>query len=312
MNRRDFFRLAALSGGASTLGFTSWRASAVSDTLKLKKKGSLHYIVFGDWGAGSPLQRDVAAAMVNYCRHASPKVDFAIAAGDNFYNSGISGITDVQWQTKFEKMYPIKAMNFPFYAVLGNHDWGGNPAGQISYMLERSRWRMEGFYYQISAPQQLADFFFVDTNLWLPQFGSENLSKKQTQWLDKALSESQARWKFCIGHHPPYTDGVHTKDKDPGIVRETLVPLLDKYGVHTLYGGHDHDLQHIQIEGKKTHFVVSGGGGGKLRKRETHQYGPFYQDMTGGVLAVQVAETIQSKFVAQDGSILHEWEQQAI
>ncbi len=309
MNRRDFLRLAAISGGASALALTPWRRLAFSDPAVKTQTETLHFLVFGDWGANSSLQRDVAAAMVTYCQKAKQKVDFAISTGDNFYDNGISGTSDAQWQTKFEEMYPIRAMNFPFYAVLGNHDWRGNPTSQISYVLESSRWRMKGFYYQVSAPQKFADFFFFDSDLWLPQTKSENLGAKQTQWLETAFAASEARWKFCICHHPPYSDGIHYLEKDAGIVRDILGPLLDKYNVHSLYCGHDHDLQHIEIAGKKTHFVVSGAAGASMRPRVANQYGPFYKDMTGGFLAVELGETMKSKFIAKDGAILHEWEQ---
>jgi hypothetical protein len=89
------------------------------------------------------------------------------------------------------------------------------------------------------------------------------------------------------------------------------VPLLDKHGVDALYSGHDHDLQHIQIDGKKTNFVVSGAAGAGMRPRATHQYGPFYKDLTGGFLAVELGQTMKSKFISHDGAVLHKWEQQA-
>ncbi|MBL9107498.1 MAG: metallophosphoesterase [Myxococcales bacterium] len=49
--------------------------------------------------------------------------DFGILLGDNFYVSGVSGVSgvdDPQWQDKFE--LPYSDLTFPIYAVLGNHD----------------------------------------------------------------------------------------------------------------------------------------------------------------------------------------------
>jgi tartrate-resistant acid phosphatase type 5 len=47
---------------------------------------------------------------------------FAVMLGDNLYKTGVSGVDDPQWQTKFEQPYADLA--FPFHPVYGNHDYG--------------------------------------------------------------------------------------------------------------------------------------------------------------------------------------------
>jgi tartrate-resistant acid phosphatase type 5 len=41
---------------------------------------------------------------------------------DNFYDEGVDSLDDEQFQTKFE--LPYADIDFPFWVVLGNHDYG--------------------------------------------------------------------------------------------------------------------------------------------------------------------------------------------
>ncbi len=43
-------------------------------------------------------------------------------------------------------------------------------------------------------------------------------------------------------------------------VGAALKPLMDRYGVHAYLCGHEHNLQHLHVDGESTHYVVSGGG----------------------------------------------------
>lgn len=58
----------------------------------------------------------------------------------------------------------------------------------------------------------------------------------QAVWIEKELSQSKAKWKFAVLHFPPY----FPEDSDPQI-RETWVPLFDKYHVDFVLSGHVHD-----------------------------------------------------------------------
>ena len=60
---------------------------------------------------------------------------------------------------------------------------------------------------------------------------------------------------FAIGHHPIYSAGDH--GDHPGLLAKFL-PLFQKHSVASYIAGHDHDLQHIQMQG--FNYVVSGAG----------------------------------------------------
>lgn len=72
-----------------------------------------------------------------------------ISTGDNFYESGVDSISDDKWQTTFEAIYDAPALQVPWYAVLGNHDYGGSAQAQIDYSKKSRRWTMPDRYFQI-------------------------------------------------------------------------------------------------------------------------------------------------------------------
>jgi hypothetical protein len=61
-------------------------------------------------------------------------------------------------------------------------------------------------------------------------------------------------------HHPPYSTGPHTED-EAGL-RETVVPLFERYGVDMVFAGHDHSYERSFCGGR--YYIVTGGGGAPL------------------------------------------------
>mgnify|MGYP006142918743 CR=1 FL=1 len=51
-------------------------------------------------------------------------VKFVLAAGDNFYPAGVSGLNDPVWETEWGQMYKGLPTGTPWYSVVGNHDYG--------------------------------------------------------------------------------------------------------------------------------------------------------------------------------------------
>ena len=45
--------------------------------------------------------------------------------GDNFYDSGVTSVTDPLWKTDYFNLYPLSkpALQVPWYAIVGNHDY---------------------------------------------------------------------------------------------------------------------------------------------------------------------------------------------
>ncbi len=247
-----------------------------------EKPDGLTFLLLGDWGRkGEPDQAAVARQMGICGKKIEAK--FVVAVGDNFYEDGVASVTDAHWQKSFEKVYTAPALDVPWWAVLGNHDYHGNCNAQIEYThsskakASSRRWNMPARYYprteKINAAKgdaaNAVDFFYIDTT---PMAGldagemtshgnvkSQDLTK-QMAWLQSALAASTAPWKIAVGHHPIYSGGEH--GDTPYLVKHVL-PLLEKHGVQVYFHGHDHDLQHLQA-GKVNLFCT--GGGSRPRK----------------------------------------------
>jgi predicted phosphodiesterase len=154
------------------------------------------------------------------------------------------------------------------FPVIGNHE-------------KNAHWYYD--YFDLPKPEYYytftcgnAQFFMIDSNKDCGP-GSE-----QYKWLEKALAESKATWKFTAHHHPCFSSdeddyGDHLKGKpdepfdwgDTNVRR--LVPLYEKYGVDIAFAGHIHSyertwpiLQMTINQQKGVRYIVSGGGGGGL------------------------------------------------
>lgn len=219
----------------------------VSLTLP-NKKDSVKFLAIGDTGTGTKQQNELAKQMVDY-RAVFP-YEFAIMMGDNMY-----GAEDPKdFNAKFADVY--KALidgGVKFYASLGNHD----ESNQRMYEL----FNMEGKeYYRFKR----GDVAFYSLN-------SNYMDKAQLDWLAGELGKDNARWKIAYFHHPPYSSGgAHGSSTG---LRETIEPILMRYGVDVVFTGHEHFYERIKPQ--KGIFYFVNGAGGKLRKGDVKQGSPL-------------------------------------
>ena len=222
----------------------------------------IHVVAFGDYGTGSSNQAAVARAIAQ--RNASMPFDLGITLGDNFYLCGVRSVSDPKWKSRWEDFYT--PLGFPFYAALGNHDYGhppiicpfgkSSPDAEVAYTAHSKSWHMPARYYSFKAGPVL--FIAIDTEGW---------SAEQLQWIQTTLASSandpDIKWRIVYGHHPIYTSGVHLNERRISQLREQLLPVLKAGHVDAYICGHDHDLEHLRAGGIE--FLICGGGGAKLR-----------------------------------------------
>ncbi len=231
------------------------------------------FFVIGDWGrGGAHHQTAVAAAMAGAAAVRDPR--WIISAGDNFYESGVTGVDDPQWQSSFERVYHQPSLQRPWQVVLGNHDYRGDVAAQIAYSAHSARWRLPARHYTRTLPLgdgTAAEVFFLDTSPFIRKYlgtptrivGQDPAA--QLAWLRGRLAASQARWKIVVGHHPVFTARGGAGHDQPDLIA-LLAPVLRAGGVRVYLNGHDHTMQFTELDGLA--YVTSGSGS------ETYTPGP--------------------------------------
>jgi len=245
----------------------------------------LNFFTLGDWGAVNSDQHNVAEQLNIFAEKLN--MEFLLALGDNFYDTGVTSEKDPQWTKTYEDVYNFTSLQKPWYALLGNHDHYGNASAQIDFYNDHldKRWIMPDYWYTKNftvAEGSVMEVVFIDTVLLAPnatfevlrqniQEGrvteeyAEKLEKslsvlqaradEQLVWIEQTLKASKAEWLFVAGHYPIYSGGEHGNTKE---LDENLMPLLEKYKVDAYLCGHDHTLQHLQSNGVE--YYVSGNG----------------------------------------------------
>lgn len=209
--------------------------------------------------------------------------NFIVHAGDIVDN----GNEKFHWTERFFKKGQKTMSRYPMFTALGNHE--NDSHFYYDYMANPE----PEYYYTINYGN--AQFFFIDTNRDVSE-GSE-----QYLWLEGALANSKAKWKFVVHHHPPYS----TEENDhgdswigkshKGTHARNLVPLYETYGVDFCLFGHTHVYERtwpifkdaVNIK-RGVIYINSGGAGGGLEdfdpvrswftrelQRKTHHYCTF-------------------------------------
>ncbi len=232
----------------------------------------LHLLALGDYGTrGDANQTAVASAMATFAKSLGQPLAAVLALGDNFYHK----LTPDRFDKHFERMYSAETLNCPFYACVGNHDYGtagydyqkGKLQLQLDYAKHNptSRWKMPAKWYAIELPtgnRPLVKIIILDGNYW---WGALTPKEKiaQRHFLQAELKKpTDASWLWVVNHFPLFSDDKRRGDHK-SLIRE-WGKHLQKHPVSLFLSGHDHTMQHLQVEGYNTSFLISGAGGAKL------------------------------------------------
>jgi len=291
------------------------RSTGNSD-LTNPQPNTVNMLVIGDWGVKGLLhQQAVANQMERYARTNQPYC--VISTGDNFYPTGVTDVTDSQWQESFEHVYSGPHLQIPFKAILGNHDYEhtANPLAEIAYTKQSSRWQMPSRYFTevvpIDAKTNLR-LIYLDTNPFINEYRQNQAefpglaqqdTQRQLNWLDSTLRNSVEPWKIVVGHHPIYSVGTDHGNQ-PELLN-SLQPILTKYNVQLYLCGHTHTLQHISTGGK-TDYIISGGGGAPLGNVSTSPSARF-STAQGGFAALSItSDSLDLRFINSSGDQIYQ------
>jgi hypothetical protein len=202
-----------------------------------KSSGSWSFTVLGDYGSGRPAYKDVVKNII------ANDSSLVLSTGDNVYYNANEG----DWQKKWDPYMPALTKVKRFMPTLGDHDIRSGPSGYFKRFPELNGAR----YYAFS--QGGVRFFNVDTNEAL-QKGS-----MQHEWLERELAASKEKWKVISLHHPLWSSVPSKRNRD------NLAPLLAKYGVDLVFGGHEHWYNRSKpLNEAGTVQIVTGTGGESL------------------------------------------------
>ncbi len=276
------------------------------------------FIALGDAGTGSEAQHAVADVIAEVCARPDRPCQMALYLGDNIYNSGAEDYDDEQFQTKFEA--PYEDLDFPFYAVLGNHDLGGEGLGldlntekaayQIAWSDVSTKWRMPDRYYVVPESVVSWDFVkFIGLETTEVFFG---LHEAQQDWFELETMTSTARWTIAFAHHPYISNGQHgdagTYEGIPASIPYTTIPRgqhIKEFVEETMcdgqidvfFAGHDHNRQWLgKKPGCSTTFVVSGAGGKTTDFRHSGNPTAFEDDTTEGFVWVGLEGDVMTAY----------------
>lgn len=274
---------------------------------------TLNFLVFGDWGRQGELdQREVAGQMGIAAKNIGAR--FVVAVGDNFYENGVTSVTDDHWQKSFEDVYTAPSLQVPWNVILGNHDYHGNCQAQLDYSHRSPRWKMPARYYKQSHQidsRTTANFFYLDTTPMINVYRRYSIEGRihenvltqdvsaQLAWFKTALGASRAQWRVVFGHHPIYSGGEH--GDQPELI-ERVLPLLQEHDVHAYFNGHDHDLQHL-VTDKINLFCT--GAGSKVRPTKKIEYTRFAGSRSGFTTVALGPDKMDVGMIDWQGRVLY-------
>jgi hypothetical protein len=152
------------------------------------------------------------------------------------------------------------------------------------------------------AAHPLVKLLVLDSN-----FPEEELTAPERLEQDRFLAAelakpSRAPWLWVAAHHPMYSDSKSRGDNKPLIARWN--DTFKAHNVALYLAGHDHTLQHLEVAGHPTSFVVSGAGGHELHDLKSTPRG--FSEKIHGFSHIHVTpQQMELRHIDTDGNILH-------
>ena len=210
--------------GVSADGGESWSETRRFHTAGDPGSEPWQFVYLGDPQNGL----DEWGDLIRQARDRFPDIRFWMIAGDLIDK----GTERDNWDQFFEEGSSVFDRSVVIPAI-GNHDsHGGHPTIYLNHFAlpDNGSERLDpGRTYHLTYQDML--IVVMDSNYDLIE------PETQTEWLDRVLGESDARWKVVIYHHPFYASRPG-RDNQP--LRDAWGPIFDRHNVDIAFQGHDH------------------------------------------------------------------------
>jgi hypothetical protein len=222
--------------------------------------------VLGDSGYASDEQYAIAQNIV------AENPAFVIHTGDVVYNPGGAPGTNIDlYQRNYFNYYYATMSSAPFFPTPGNHDFGPTLTPYLSVHSlpgDSTPAADLGKYYSYD----WGNVHFVSLDAHASLDDAVNGTGLMLQWLDSDLQSTKQFWRVVYFHYPPFAAGPNMNDTHSALIRQYVVPVLEKYGVQVVLSGHEHSYQRSQPMRNSnfvapeagTNYIASGGGGAFL------------------------------------------------
>lgn len=235
-------------------------------TRTAARSGPVKFVYFGDAQIGLLSHWSRVIRMAN---QTVPDADFFLHAGDlvNFADN------DMEWAEWFKAGGFIHSQT-PVVPVTGNHEFitirqnGMRDGPRVLGNLWRPQFTLPTDDTLPASLQETVYDIRYSPDLHLFVLNSTDKSYNiQAQWLDKKLSESDARWKIVSLHHPFFSPPVFDRRESDAQRRAAFSPIIKKHKVDMVLAGHIHFYS--RITGLKDKGVTSRSVSGPPRDVET-------------------------------------------
>ena len=179
-------------------------------------------------------------AILEALRHA-PRARLALFTGDQV--SGGDGEDDSEWGEWFDAVDPVTATML-VAPVAGNHEYGKEfeDTPQERRVLG-AHWPHVYALPDNGAPGAEATSYWFDMHdaRFVVLDGTSALdlgtAAAQAGWLDRVLSDDPPEWLVVAIHQPMFSP---RQDRDNVLLREQVLPVLERHRVDLVLQGHDH------------------------------------------------------------------------
>lgn len=242
-------------------------------------------------------------------------IECVIAAGDVHHFEGVRSVNDPLWMTNYELIYNHPELMIPWYAILGNHEYRGNPQAVIDYTNISGRWNMPARYYTFVLENDgiTIRMIMVDTAPLIDKYRKDSQKypdackqdiNQQLNWIDSVLTSAKEDWVIVVGHHPIFAE-TGKDDSERLDLQKRLDNVLRKHANVDMYlCGHIHNFQYIRPKDSKIDYVVNTSGS-LSRKVKPIEGTQFCSDESGFSLITADKKELKLHMINKTGKVIY-------